>query len=84
MKDKLTLSIEKDVIEFAHQFAKETNQSISSILEKYLMELKEIQDKEYEVSSRVKKLSGFFEDKDFPENKEKMRRIFHEKINNGC
>ncbi|OCL26847.1 hypothetical protein U472_04955 [Orenia metallireducens] len=82
MKDKLTLSIEKDVIEFAHQFSKETNQSISSIVEKHLMDLKNVQDKEYEVSSRVKKLSGFFEDKDFPEDKKEMRRMFHEKSDN--
>lgn len=79
MKNKLTLSIEKDVIEFAHQFSKENHQSISSIVEKHLIDLKEVQDKDYEVNPRVKKLSGFFEGEDFPEDKKEMRRIFHEK-----
>ncbi|MBM7556778.1 DUF6364 family protein [Halanaerobacter jeridensis] len=81
MKDKLTLSIEEDVIEFAHRLSKETNQSISSIVEKHLLELKEIKEQDYEVDPRVKKLSGIFEGEDFPESKEEMRRLFHEKNN---
>lgn len=82
MKDKLTLSVEKEIIEFAHQFSKETNQSISSLVEKYLLDLKEIREKEYEVSPRVKKLSGFFEGENFLFDKKEMRRMFHEKSNN--
>lgn len=82
MKDKLTLSVDEEVIEFAHKFSKETNQSISSIVEKHLKDLKEIQNKNYEVSSRVKQLSGLFEGEDFPEDKKVMRRIFHEKGSN--
>lgn len=34
MKKKLTLSINDDLIDFAHDFSKETNQSISNIVEK--------------------------------------------------
>jgi hypothetical protein len=45
MKKKLTLSINDDLIDFAHDFSKETNQSISHIVEKYLAELKNQQEK---------------------------------------
>ena len=40
MKKKLTLSINDDLIDFAHDFSKETDQSISHIVEEYLTELK--------------------------------------------
>ncbi len=40
MQKKLTLSINDDLIDFAHDFAEETNQSISHIFEEYLIELK--------------------------------------------
>mgnify|MGYP006300958927 CR=1 FL=1 len=79
MKDKLTLSVDEEIIKFAHEFSKETNQSISSIVEKHLKELKEAHDKDYEIDPRVKKLSGLFADEEFPEDKKEMRRIFHEK-----
>lgn len=46
MKKKLTLSINDDLIDFAHDFSKETNQSISHIVEKYLAELKKQHEKE--------------------------------------
>ena len=45
MKKKLTLSINDDLIDFAHDFSKETNQSISHIVEEYLAELKKQQEK---------------------------------------
>jgi acetyl-CoA carboxylase alpha subunit len=45
MKKKLILSINDDLIDFAHDFSKETNQSISHIVEKYLAELKNQQEK---------------------------------------
>ena len=45
MKKKLTLSINDDLINFAHDFSKETNQSISHIVEEYLAELKNQQEK---------------------------------------
>jgi len=40
MQKKLTLSINDDLIDFAHDFAEETNQSISHLFEEYLIELK--------------------------------------------
>jgi hypothetical protein len=45
MKKKLTLSINDDLIDFAHDFSKETNQSIPHIVEEYLAELKKQQEK---------------------------------------
>ena len=57
MKDKLTLSIEEDIIEFAHRLSEETNQSISSIVEKHLVELKEI--KENQIIDRLNNIYNF-------------------------
>ena len=39
MTTKLTLSLEKDVINQAKKFAREKNKSLSRIIEEYLMEL---------------------------------------------
>ncbi|MCK8825879.1 DUF6364 family protein [Fuchsiella alkaliacetigena] len=61
MKDKLTLSIDKEIIEFAHRLSDETDQSISSMVEQYFIELQEIKDKDYQLSPRVKNLMGYFE-----------------------
>ena len=79
MKDKLTLSIDKEIIKFAHGLSEKTDQSISSMVEKYFIDLKEVQNKDQEISSRVKKLTGIFAGEEFPEDKKEMRKIFHEK-----
>ena len=81
MKKKLTLSINDDLIEFAHDFSKETHQSISHIVEKYLKELKKNQDQSFEeqkLQKRIKNLYGAFESNPIPD-KQDLRRAFHEK-----
>ncbi|MGM0438786.1 MAG: DUF6364 family protein [Bacillota bacterium] len=70
MKKKLTLSINDDLINFAHDFSKETNQSISHIVEKYLAELKKQQEKgtkEQKLNKRIEKLYGAFENEPIPD-----------------
>ena len=65
MKKKLTLSINDDLIDFAHDFSKETDQSISHIVEEYLIELKKQQEKktnQQKLDKRIEKLYGAFED----------------------
>ena len=81
MKKKLTLSINDDLIEFAHDFSKETHQSISHIVEEYLKELKKHQDQNFEekkLQKRIEKLYGAFENNPIPDKKD-LRRSFHEK-----
>ena len=81
MKKKLTLSINDDLIDFAHDFSKETDQSISHIVEEYLTELKKQQEKgnnQQKLDKRIEKLYGAFEDNPIPDKKD-LRRAFHEK-----
>jgi hypothetical protein len=70
MKKNLTLCINEDLVEFAHNFSQETNQSISHMIEKYLSELKKNQEqsiKDKEVSKRIEKLYGAFESNKIPD-----------------
>ncbi len=81
MKKKLTLSINDDLIDFAHNFSKETHQSISHIIEDYLSELKKQKEegtKKQKLDKRIEKLYGAFEDEPIPDKKD-LRRAFHEK-----
>ena len=70
MKKNLTLRINEDLIEFAHDFSQETNQSISHIVEKYLIELRrnhEQSNEEEAFSQRIEKLYGSFENDKIPD-----------------
>jgi len=81
LKKKLTLIINDDLIEFAHDFSKETNQSISHIVEKYLIELKKQQEQNFEkqkLMKKVEKLYGIFEDNPIS-NKQVLRITSHNK-----
>jgi acetyl-CoA carboxylase alpha subunit len=79
MQKKLTLSIDEDLIKFAHRFSKETNQSISKMVEEYLLHLKK-QNNDNKVNPRIEKLYGIFEDHPIPDKKE-LRKMFHDKNN---
>ncbi|ACL70121.1 DUF6364 family protein [Halothermothrix orenii] len=80
MQKKLTLSINEDLIEFAHVFSKKTNQSISHIVEEYLNELKKQENNpdKNNFKPKINKLYGAFESQPIPDKKE-LRRNFHEK-----
>lgn len=60
MKTKLTLTIEKEVIEIAKEYAKEEGQNLSELVENYfkLVTHKRLPTKEKQLSPRVKKLRG--------------------------
>lgn len=79
MQKKLTLSIDEDLIKFAHHFSKETNQSISKIVEEYFLQLK-TQENKNKVHPRIENLYGIFEDQPIPDKKE-LRKMFYEKGN---
>lgn len=61
MDTKLTLTIEKDVIHDAKQYAKQRGVSLSEIVENYFVLLtKDSKSKRFELSSTVKSLKGAF------------------------
>jgi hypothetical protein len=60
MNTKLTLTIEKEVIEIAKQYAKEKGQSLSEIVENYfkLVTVNRVKKNKKQLSTRVKRLRG--------------------------
>ena len=66
MDTKLTLNVDKNVIEQAKEYAKSHRISLSRLVESYLASLIEKKDRETEITPLVKSLSGVIElDKDF-------------------
>jgi len=79
MQKKLTLSIDENLIKFAHNFSKETNQSISKMVEEYLLQLKK-HNNDNSINPRIENLYGIFEDQPIPDKKE-LRKMFYDKSN---
>ena len=70
MTTKLTLTVEKSVIEKAKSYAKKTGRSLSEIIENYLATITQ-ESNNSEMSPRLKKLVGVVElPKDFDEEEE--------------
>ncbi|WP_224484701.1 DUF6364 family protein [Robertkochia aurantiaca] len=68
MDKKLTLSLDKSIIERAKSYAKENNISLSKLIESYLSSLTKPSSKKEEISPLVKSLSGVINlDQDFDE-----------------
>jgi len=80
MNKKLTLNIEDSLIQFAHSYSKNTKQSISSLVEKYLSRLKEKTDTN-NISPEAKKLYGIFEKEPLPDKKEMRKTLYEKSIN---
>ena len=78
MNKKLTLTIDDSIISFAHQYSKKTNQSISSIVERYFITLKKNEDPKREHTDITNQLYGLLSKRPLPD-KAAMRREFHEK-----
>ena len=58
MNTKLTLTIEKNVIEKAKRYAKQTGRSLSDIIEKYLEEISDEQVDAAAISNQLKEIIG--------------------------
>ena len=58
MDSKLTLKLNKNVIEKAKQFAKQNNISLSRLIENYLMAITKNKDDDQNISPLVKSLTG--------------------------
>jgi hypothetical protein len=75
MATKLTLSMDEDLIRFAHELARERNESVSGMVATYLYTLKE---KKHQHAykprhAEVRKLSGILKASDVPEDKKGIR-----------
>ena len=70
MTTKLTLTVEKSIIERAKVYAKNTGRSLSEIIEKYLETITE-EESDQKTSPKLKKIIGAVKlPKDFDEDKE--------------
>ena len=78
MGTKLTLSMDEDLIRFAHELAREKNASISSIVADYLRGLRKQQFDASRLHTDVRKLMGVFKGAAIPEMKRELRAQYHE------
>ena len=79
MTTKLTLTVEKTVIEKAKSYAKKTGRSLSELIEKYLENITNDERTENELSPKLKKIVGAVKlPKNFDEEKE-MRSYLEKK-----
>ena len=60
MTTKLTLSIEKEIIEQSKRYAALQNRSLSDLVESYLKTIAVFEGKNIEITNKVKSLSGSF------------------------
>jgi len=71
MTSKLTLTVEKNIIEKAKKYAKNTGRSLSELIENYLESIVEEPQSEYKLSPKLKKIVGKVKlPKDFDEKAE--------------
>lgn len=77
MNTKLTLNLNKDIIESAKDYAKENSVSLSKLIENYLNSLTKKQNKEVKVSPLVESLTGIIPS----ETKQKSNDEYYEYLN---
>ncbi len=70
MDTKLTLKLNKNIIEQAKKYAKQQNISLSKMIENYLLALTKNDDKDQNISQLVKNLTGVIKLKDRDYQKE--------------
>lgn len=77
MNTKLTLNLNKDIIESAKDYAKENSVSLSKLIENYLNSLTKKQNKEVKVSPLVESLTGIIPS----ETEQKSNDEYYEYLN---
>lgn len=71
MTTKLTLTVEKTVIEKAKSYAKKTGRSLSDLIEKYLESITSDEKNDKDISPKLRKIVGAVKlPKNFDEEKE--------------
>jgi ABC-type phosphate transport system ATPase subunit len=79
MNTKLTLSVEKSIIDSAKMYAKKTGKSLSEIIQNYLEKLTLDEEVDNNLSSKLNKIVGSVElPKDFNE-KEELKKYMENK-----
>jgi hypothetical protein len=78
MNRKLTLSLDAAVIDFAHEYARQNQQSVSKMVENYFVEQQSKSEAKLDLPPKLAELYGVFAGKSVPDKKE-LRRMFHEK-----
>ena len=78
MATKLTLSMDEDLVRFAHELAREKNESISSMVAAYFRGLKRKRFDPSELHPDVQKMLGAFKGADIPKTKKALRAAYHE------
>jgi len=78
MPKKLTLSIDEELIKFAHSYSKKVNSSLSSIVGNFLQSLRVANNKKSaQYSQKTASILGAFSENKLP-SKKQMRKEFHE------
>jgi macrodomain Ter protein organizer (MatP/YcbG family) len=72
MNTKLTLSLDKDVIDRAKRYARRRHQSLSKMVENYLREVATPEGKEEDITPLVAELSGLLN----PEQADRRRKEY--------
>ena len=75
MNQKLTLSLDADIVDFAHSYSKKSGWPVSKMVENYFRELK--MHANPDIPREVAELRGILKGANLPDKKE-LRRIFHE------
>ena len=75
INQKLTLSLDTDIVNFAHFYSKKSGRPVSKIVENYFRELKMRVNPD--IPKEVAELRGILKGAKLPDKKE-LRRIFHE------
>ena len=79
MQTKLTLTLDRDIIEKAKRYAKAKERSLSQLIENYLKVILEDNPEQIELSSSVKKLKGAIKLPDDFDYKKELSDILYEK-----
>ena len=76
---KLTLSLDEDIIEFAHKLAKEKNDSISNMVGEFFRNMHKNRKEYVPRNPALRQLYGILEGADIPRDKKGIRELILQK-----
>ncbi len=76
---KLTLSLDEDIIEFAHKLAKEKNDSISNMVGEFFRNMHKNRKEYVPRNPVIKSLYGYYKGRSLPNSKKEMQEILLQK-----
>ncbi|MDR2428761.1 MAG: DUF6364 family protein [Candidatus Margulisbacteria bacterium] len=78
MNRKLTLSLDAAVIDFAHEYARQNQQSVSKVVENYFVEQSQKTREQQAIFPKLHKLRGILKGANIPDSKKERRKMYHE------